>query len=256
VNGIKHLVACKPQHPPLVACKPQQSPLVACKPQQSPIDFGRAAPFECVFPSDYLAINWGASLEGDIEMTDEGVKYIFNNITPGNGLYLSGDFFPLDQMHFHAPSEHKINGAGAAEELQIVHMQPAPKPENDQYVVLGLWVNAGDGREEVDRFFKDLTGRLKAAKESRNPARIPVILNPNALLPPCPEEFWRYEGSLTTKAGGDNPECVRWVFYRRPLLVSREILTGFIEVGHHAKGVQPLNRRFVLSSIQPPTTGD
>jgi carbonic anhydrase len=122
--------------------------------------------------------------------------------------------------------------------------------------VLGLWVNAGDGREEVDRFFSDLTGRLKAAKQSRNSAKIPVTLDPNDLLPPCPEEFWRYEGSLTTTLRGDNPESVRWVFYRRPLLVAPEILKGFIEVGHHAKAVQPLNRRFVLSSIGAPTNGD
>ena len=229
-------------------------PISYAKAQQSPIDFGRAEPFNCIFPNDYLAINWDTQLDGYIETNDNSTRYIFNSMISGNGLYLAGDFFPLDQMHFHAPSEHRINGAGAELELQVVHVQPAPQPENDQYVVLGIWVNAGDGKEEVNRFFQDLTERLKAenGEESRDSANRPVTLNPNDLLPSCQEEFWRYEGSLTTKIEEPNAELVRWVVYRQPILVSEEILKGFIAMGHHSKGVQPLNRRFVLSSIAPP----
>lgn len=218
------------------------------KAQQSPIDFGRAEPFDCVFPCDYLAIKWPNSLEGHLETTPSDSKYVFNNTPPGVGLYLEDDFFPLDQLHFHAPSEHKINGAGAEAELHIVHMQPAPNPDNDRYVVLGVWVEAGEGKESTNRFFQDLTERLKANALGLETARASVRLNPNDLLPPGADEFWRYEGSLTTKRGEDNPESVRWIFYRRPLLIAREVLDGFLAVGHHAKELQALNRRFVLAS--------
>jgi len=228
---------------------------VSYKAQQSPVDFGRAEPFHCVFPNDYLTIRWHESLEGHLETTVDGPKYVFNHMPPGNGLYLAGDFYPLDQMHFHAPSEHKLNGAEAEAELHIVHMQPAPNPANDQYVVLGVWVNAGDGKETVNRFFRDLTQRLKAEKQAVAGAKAPVSLNPNDLLPADKEAFWRYEGSLTTKIHEDNPESVRWVFYRQPLLVAREVLDGFLEVGHHAKDLQALNRRFVLASHSGSSTG-
>lgn len=213
------------------------------KPQQSPIDLGLATPIAAVFPPEYLELRWGGHLDGVPDGEPGHIKFVFNKLKAGVGLSLGGQFFRLLQFHFHAPSEHKVSRKSWPLELHIVHQ----KPKTESLVVLGIMVEEGHGHPEAHRFFREF---VDCYAEKASPATISI--DPHDLLPENRGDFFRYEGSLTTKADEDNDETVSWVIFREPLRVDRATLRKFIGLGHQAKKLQELHRRFVLTSFVPP----
>lgn len=217
---------------------------ISYKPQQSPIDLGLANPVPSVFPPGYLALRWGGHLDG-VPVGEPGdIKFVFKKLKPTIGLSLGGHFFRLIQFHFHAPSEHKVKKKGWPLELHVVHQNP----RTGEHGVLGIMVDEGGGHLEAQRFFQEFAECYAA--DTASPATIPI--DPHDLLPENRGDFYRYEGSLTTKADEDNAETVRWVIFREPLRVDRATLRKFIGLGHHAKKLQELHRRFVLTNFVPP----
>lgn len=214
------------------------------QPQQSPIDLGLATPTAAVFPPGYLALRWGGHLDG-VPVGEQGdIKFVFNKLKPAVGLALGGQFFRLLQFHFHAPSEHKLNRKGWPLELHVLHRNP----RSGEHAVLGIMVDEGRGHPEAHRFFQEFA-ECYAADAAVSAA---ISIDPHDLLPENRGDFYRYEGSLTTKADEDNAETVSWVIFREPLRVDRATLRKFIGLGHQAKKLQELHRRFVLTSFVPP----
>lgn len=254
------LVRIIPPHPPFpreisMSCDKDQAVFVG---QQSPIDFGLAEQFQCDYPPGYLMVDWQPDAIGVLKGHGEQAQYNFENMSSTTGVSLAGQFFPLIQMHFHKGSEHKINGKGADAELHIVHKRTETPDENSQYVVLGIWVKAGQGKPEVDQFFIELSQRLKAfkTKNKTKDATKPHKLNPNHLMPDNRSEFYRYQGSLTTCIEYTNVETVQWVFYRHVLRVTKSVLDGYLKVAHEAKSPQEVNRRFVIRNFSLPAVAD
>jgi carbonic anhydrase len=224
---------------------------VEYKPQQSPIDLAEATQMASVFPPGYLELQWPPILRGKPQGTGGETEFTFENLPPNVGLTLGNQFFKLLRFHFHAPSEHTLGRREWPLELHIVHAHPAPAPEEQLFTVLGIWVEPGPGKPEVNRFFRELTERLSAEKSGEEASIAATEVDPHSLLPAHRGDFYRYEGSLTTEIEEDNPETVSWVIFRETQKVDQATLSEFITVGHRAKAKQGVNRRFVLCSFIP-----
>ncbi|MBB5954191.1 carbonic anhydrase [Saccharothrix tamanrassetensis] len=165
-----------------------------------------------------LDVQWSRGVQRfDVSVEADGHRFHPHD---RNSVRLGADQFHLENVHFHRPSEHWVDGARQEAELHAVHIRA---DEGVRLCVLAVFltVEAGGGAEPPESF--DL----------------------HALLP-GDGSFYRYEGSLTTP-GFD--ETVSWVVMKDRVPVSDARLAGFIRTrSDKARVPQRLNRRFVLSS--------
>jgi carbonic anhydrase len=134
--------------------------------------------------------------------------------------------FGLEQVHFHMPSEHTVEGRAMDAEFHFVHTT-----EEGQALVIGVLAEEGDADNEAWQPFVD-----GAAEPGSDDLPIDVA----AMLPTDPT-FEEYAGSLTT------PPCtegVEWVVYHEPIELSAEQLAVLKEAyDHNARPVQPQGDR-------------
>ena len=180
------------------------------------------SPAELVDPE--LAYEAGAA---DVENTGHTIQA---NAAPGSVLRVGGEVFPLAQMHFHAPSEHTIDGVHSPVEAHFVH-----KTEDERIAVVGVLLEAGDSPNETWQPFVDaLTVEADESVEAE--------LDWSALLPADPATI-RYGGSLTT------PPCtegVSWLLMQQPVTLSAGQIEAFeTAYSENNRPLQPLNDRIV-----------
>jgi carbonic anhydrase len=196
---------------------------------QSPIDINDADTVKaCVKPPEfhYMAdalyvINNGHT----IKVVTKGESYIV----------VDGRKFYLRQFHFHAPSEHTVNGVHYPFEVHFVH--------TDKYgniAVVAVLFKEEDDDSDISlktlwKYFPRKVGEKKT---------LPIKFNPASLLPEN-REAYRYDGSLTT------PPCsegVRWFVLKIPMVISEDIVRDFegLMGGPNNRPVQPINARKVL----------
>ncbi|MBR9878093.1 MAG: carbonic anhydrase family protein [Gammaproteobacteria bacterium] len=151
----------------------------------------------------------------------------------GNTLALDGDLFTLQQMHFHAPSEHTIDGRRFPLEAHLVHSDK----DGNLAVVTVLFEEA-----EENAALRSLADSLPDTAGER--ADVAGMVNFTKILP-ARQEYFRLNGSLTT------PPCsegVRWVIMQTPQGISAEQVEAFstaIGEANH-RPLQPLNARVPL----------
>jgi carbonic anhydrase len=151
---------------------------------------------------------------------------------PGSRLIVDDESFALQQLHFHSPSEHHINGEAFLMEAHFVHQNT----EGDLAVVAVLYrqgpqnevlATLGQLAPEEVGSVSNLEFDFKLISDRTNPA-----------------SYYRYTGSLTT------PPCtegVRWFVSKSIHTISVEQRDEFVElIGEDARGPQPLNSRLVL----------
>jgi carbonic anhydrase len=102
----------------------------------------------------------------------------------GSTLGLAGraDTWTLAQFHFHAPSEHTVEGASYPTEVHLVHVDSAGKPA----VVVGVFIKAGKEHAGLARAFQDLPAR---PGDTRAPAGGTIDAR---LLLPADKTFFTY----------------------------------------------------------------
>lgn len=130
------------------------------------------------------------------------------------------------QLHFHwgsttlpAGSEHTINGKQFAAEMHIVHFNSdkyanvsMAADKSDGLAVLGVLIEIGEFNRVFDQFLKYVNG----IKYKDQKVQVPSF-NIRNLLPARLDEYYRYDGSLTT------PPCypsVLWTVFRSPVSIS------------------------------------
>ncbi|MEN2736201.1 carbonic anhydrase family protein [Microbacterium sp. X-17] len=142
---------------------------------------------------------------------------------------LGGRIYRLQQFHFHAASEHTVDGVQADAELHLVH-----RAAGGEVAVLGVLLTEGEGNPAL--------GALVDSSDAAHTA--PAVIDPAALLPASGASA-RYTGSLTT------PPCtegVSWNVFLTPTTLSRaqlDALTGAHPANH--RPVQPLHGRTVTA---------
>jgi carbonic anhydrase len=194
---------------------------------QSPVDFARTTtadlpPIEVRYPT------FGA----DIINNGHTVQV---NYRPGSTLVVDGRAFKLLQFHFHAPSEHHIDGRDFPLEAHLVHQD-----DHGNLAVIGVLFQEGAPNDLVN---------LLWASMPAGPGQRSVLGNQITALGllPANRHYYRYSGSLTT------PPCsegVLWILMREPMTVSREQIQAFERALGFANNrpIQPANARALLQA--------
>jgi carbonic anhydrase len=192
--------------------------------EQSPIDLGAGAGTP---PS--LEVEYGTSA---LELTNNGHS-VEAAVEGDNTVSLDGTPYTLDQFHFHAPSEHTIEGEVLPLELHFVNLGEDGSP-----AVLGVLVREGE-ENPAWTAFTDALGQTVDEGDTAKVGETDLA----ALLPadPAGSERWSYPGSLTT------PPCsegVAWTVFAAPIEMSAEQIAAFTAAyDGNARPVQPLGDR-------------
>ena len=187
---------------------------------QSPIDLQSTAEPE----DDDLVLAYSSV---DEEAVDTG-HTLQLNAQPGAGLTYGGVEYALQQVHYHDPSEHTIDGRNAPIEFHFVN-----KDAEGNLLVIGVLGVQGEHNEAFEPL-------VDAATAGTMPA--PTTVNIPAMMPSSLHHF-AYEGSLTT------PPCTegaQWLVMDTPVQLGQDqIHTLETRYDNNNRPVQPLNDREV-----------
>ena len=155
------------------------------------------------------------------------------NISDGNSVTLKGKEYKLLQFHFHALSEHTIDGKHFPIEVHFVHMH-----SDTDFAVIGVMYKEGKVNELLAKFLKDFPDNYKTFKNVETFDVLAVL--------PKDRSYYNYNGSLTTPPCS---EVVNWYVLEEPLEASKEQIEQFSKILHHNyRPVMPLNGRVVESN--------
>jgi carbonic anhydrase len=156
------------------------------------------------------------------------------NYSEGDTLTVGGGAYQLVQYHFHAPSEHTVDGQRFPMEMHLVH-----RNAEGQLAVIGVLIAEGAHNPAFDPIWTNLPATKNVEHHLEH-----VKVDVDALLP-AGRTTYRYEGSLTT------PPCsegVKWFVMTTPISFSKAQIDAFTALFHgNNRPVQPLNGRPVLS---------
>ncbi|WEX73881.1 carbonic anhydrase [Sinorhizobium numidicum] len=193
--------------------------------QQSPLDIRGA--IKADIPD--LALNWKSG--GTILNNGHTIQV---KAAPGGTLRRGDKPYELVQYHFHAPSEHLVEGKSFPMEVHFVHKHA----ETGALGVLGVFLVPG----AANATFASLAAAFpqKAGEETALPD-----VDPSGLLP-ASLKYWAYEGSLTTPPCS---EIVDWTVAQDPIEVDAADIERFTALySMNARPALVSNRRYILSS--------
>jgi carbonic anhydrase len=194
--------------------------------QQSPLDITET--ISSKMPP--LSIAWGKTAD---TIVNNGHS-IQLNFAPGSTLTVGKEKYTLDQVHFHRPSEHLINGKNYPMEAHFVHRNAAGNA-----AVIGVLMTAGKPNAAFSKIVATMPGKEGPA------VKADAAFNPNVMLP-ARRTYYRYSGSLTTPPCA---EVVNWLLLTDPIQVAQRDIDAFGKFyPMNARPAQKANRRFVLKS--------
>ncbi|KAK1411954.1 hypothetical protein QVD17_32840 [Tagetes erecta] len=158
--------------------------------------------------------------------------------TEGAGhIHVNGTEYQLNQLHWHTPTEHTVNGRRYNLELHLVHQSTDGK-----YAVVGIMYKIG----RHDPLLSLAEPYFKALAETKGVEMNVGTFDPRNIKIGS-RKYYRYIGSLTTPPCHQN---VIWTIVKKVRTVSREQLRAIREAVHddaevNARPVQPLNNRWI-----------
>ena len=195
---------------------------------QTPINI--VAPASTTSPAP--TINYSA---GSVKQFNNGHS-VEATAAAGNSITVDGTKSTLLQMHYHAKSEHTIDGKYSPVEVHFVH-----KSDAGALTVIGVMLEEGSSSNAAWEPFVKAIGTPQGTTKT-------TTFNWPAMLPTSLQSV-RYSGSLTT------PPCtekVNWLVMSKPVTLSKGQITAITEVySDNYRPVQPLNGREVV--ITPAT---
>jgi carbonic anhydrase len=142
---------------------------------------------------------------------------------------IRGRHFRLAQFHFHAESEHTIDGRHFPLEGHFVF-----KAQDGRLAVIGVMFDKGEPNAAAQTVLDDLQPGADPAQRS---------IDIGALLPKQ-RGYYHYLGSLTTPPLSEN---VEWYVMPSPVAMSQPQLDAFLaRYPRNNRKIQPLNGRSVL----------
>ncbi|XP_059402118.1 carbonic anhydrase 12-like [Carassius carassius] len=194
---------------------------------QSPIDFQtHLLRYDSNLPPIQVQ-NYNLSTNEQLTLSNNGHSV---QLSLPSQIYISSlpHRYSAAQLHFHwgsynqlTGSEHTVNGKQFAGEMHVVHFNSDKYPnismavdKHDGLAVLGVFIEIGEFNPVLEKFFKYMNGIKYRDQKIHVPA-----FNIRALLPANLDEYYRYDGSLTT------PPCypsVLWTVFRRPVTISQK----------------------------------
>ena len=201
--------------------------------EQSPVDISRAQARQ--HPELLLAYR-PARLEiirheHVVDVVDNG-HTIQVNYDEGSTLTVGETSYDLKQYHFHAPSEHTVDGAHFPMEMHLVHQSA-----DGALAVLGVLIAEGAKNSAFEPIWSNLPDEPGETWHLDH-----LSVNVDDLLP-AGHGTYRYSGSLTT------PPCsegVSWFVVVEPIELSAEQIGAFTSIfSGNNRPVQPLHDRMV-----------
>jgi carbonic anhydrase len=214
--------------------------------EQSPIDITSAKEIE--LPE--VDINTPSEQEvavlnqaGVIHELDNGHTIQINSKT-GETMTVGDKTYALVQFHFHAPSEHTVDGEHLPMEMHFVH-----QGNDGGLAVVGVLLGEGAANPGI----APLWAQLPEAPGTEAMVRIPAGFAEH-IFPDVGTGFYHYDGSLTT------PPCsegVKWYIRRTPTELSQDQIAAFTATyDHNNRPVQALNERTLYLDENPTVTID
>jgi carbonic anhydrase len=166
-----------------------------------------------------------------IRIVDNG-HTVMVTFAPGSSIRVGDARYELQQVHFHQPSENKINGKSFPMEAHLVHADAA-----GHLAVVAVMMEPG----AKNGVLRDLWNDVPTDKEQE-------VLVPNAHinaadLLPQGRGYYTFDGSLTTPPCS---ESVTWFVLKEPLEVSAKEISQFGKLySNNARPAQPMNDRVV-----------
>ena len=193
---------------------------------QSPVDL--QAPVKAELPP----LSFAYTLETR-EILNNGHTVQINFAT-GSKLAVAGRQFELKQVHFHTPSENRIEGKAFAGEAHFVHADAA-----GNLAVVAVMLDEGKANPALAQL-------LDRAPTEAGEHRALDAGRALAALLPAQKDYFEYSGSLTT------PPCsegVLWLVMKQPISISTAELETLTRAMHgpNNRPVQQLNARLVLN---------
>uniref|UniRef100_A0A453T981 Carbonic anhydrase n=1 Tax=Aegilops tauschii subsp. strangulata TaxID=200361 RepID=A0A453T981_AEGTS len=150
-------------------------------------------------------------------------------------LWINDTLYHLSQVHWHSPSEHRLNGRRYSLELHMVHLSAENKA-----AVIGLLYDIGS----PDDFLHKLEPYLRRMADMKEKEEKVGVVDPWVARGDG-EAYYRYMGSLTTPACD---EGVIWTVIKRVATVSSDqlkLLTDAVHDGFemNARPLQKVNGR-------------
>jgi carbonic anhydrase len=149
---------------------------------------------------------------------------------PENTLSVDGKAYQLTEMHFHSPSETKINGTTYDAEFHFVH-----EAADEDVAVLAIVANAGADNPAWQTFVD--------GSDLVNGDQADLVSSDLAQMVPTLQSTYRFTGSLTT------PPCtggLNWVLNPTPIELSQSQLDQLREAYYYNdRPLQALNGRTI-----------
>ncbi|KAG8376729.1 hypothetical protein BUALT_Bualt09G0094100 [Buddleja alternifolia] len=130
------------------------------------------------------------------------------------GLIVDGKMYNLEQIHWHTPSEHQINGLQYAAELHLVHVS-----EDKNVSVVAVLFKYGPPDPLVAKIQNKLNELATYKAKRREEAPITIGYFHSKLLSKRARKYYRYIGSFTTPPCSEN---VVWHVLGKVRSISRE----------------------------------
>ncbi|MGH8762297.1 MAG: carbonic anhydrase family protein [Nitrosospira sp.] len=217
--------------------------MLAVMESQSPVDIRSENAIFQELPALKFDFSSGSPLSVINNGSPDEEKTIRANVPLDAGsLKFSGNEWDLAQFHFHAPSEHLLNGHASDMEMHLVFSDP-----HDHLLVVSRWIEEGAFNSALDPIFSHLP---QTTTEQLNIDSF----NLNTLLPGNLESF-RYTGSLTTPPF---TEGVNWIQLAQPLNLSGGQIDAFTALfpDGNTREAQPLNGRDIVTDVPGFATTD
>ena len=206
-----------------------------CSPsQQSPIDIRPEHTYETSFSSRGLRIGYNNNVQAEVKPKDDHYMVEFTQ-SANQDIKLNNQKFYLLQFHFHAYSEHWIDSYQYPMEMHIVNQNSNTK----DLAVLGIMIESENKKRKATH-----SGLIDSNPSGKNPFTINT--KPKEWLPKQINQYFRYEGSLTTP---EYDETVSWLVFSNPIVLPAaeiRLLRKYFGLG--VRFPQPMNRRYVLSN--------
>lgn len=192
---------------------------------QSPINIETKVAKKMTSDSGRIIVNYNKNINNaennghSIQVTDSGEALI------------NGRYFDLSQFHFHAESEHAIDGQHFPLEVHFVNTS-----QSGRVAVIGVFFTLG----KPNLGFQEVLDNVNSSKNDQ-------ISDIETLLPEN-KSYYHYLGSLTTPPLVEN---VEWYIMKNPVEISKEQLKQFKKFySHNNRNLQPLNNRIILNYDQ------
>lgn len=202
---------------------------------QSPVDINTTAPIEF---DEILKTSYDGG--GATEIQNKGSNFeVIYEAGNNNFINVDGEEFEIVNIHFHAESEHAVDGELSDLEMHIVHGN-----ETGGLSVLGVLIEEGQFNQELAPIFNTVRSDLNADGELSDTVEFTEDIEIAELLPD--NSGWYYSGSLTTPPFSED---VNWFVFEESIEVSPEqmdVFEDFLEsadLESNNRELQPLNGR-------------